>query len=159
MKRRFRVFATALAGAAAVVLMAACEDDKNPAKPTTGSIAGTVTFRGTWPSTGQVQVSLFANFPPTGPPDAYTDPIAPGATYDYRFDGLDPATYPAVVVGWLDPALPPGSEEILGMYWAFVDSVAVDGSGNPRGNPVPVTVRAGEVAGNRDILADLDVAP
>jgi hypothetical protein len=158
MKPRFHWLLLAVALATTVGVLA-CNDDDNPMTPTTGSIAGTITFQGTWPSSGQVQVSVFANFPPTGPPDAFTNPIAPAATYNYRFDGLDPASYAAVVIGWLDPNLPPGSEEILGMYWAYVDSVAVDGSGNPRGLPRSVTVQAGKTASNIDMMADLDVAP
>ncbi len=153
-------------GTAAVIVFAlssvpACDDDDddNPATPTTGSIAGTINFEGTWPATGQVQVSVFQNFPPTGAPDAYTDPLEETTTYNYRFDGLDPASYAAVVVGWLDPNLPPGQEKILGFYWAYADSVAVDASGNPRGLPLSVTVEAGETESNIDMAADLDVAP
>jgi len=158
MKLPFRILAIAVVLTATLGILA-CGDDDNPAMPTTGNIAGTVTFQGTWPTTGQVQVSLFSSWPPTGPPDAFTNPITPGASYDYAFNGLDPASYPAVVVGWLDPNLPPGSEEILGMYWQFVDSVAVDGSGTPRGLPKAVVVAAGLTKGNVDMVADLDVAP
>jgi hypothetical protein len=157
MKRRFHFLAIAVALAASIVMLA-CEDDEDPAGPATGSIAGTITFQGTWPTTGNVQLSVFSAFPPTGAPDAFTDPISPTASHDYQIDGLEPGEYAAVVIGWRDPADPPGAKTI-GMYWAFVDSVAVDGSGNPRGFPVPVTVRAGETQNNVDMVADLDVAP
>jgi len=153
MKLTFRILAIAVAVAAMLGILA-CGDDDNPAMPTTGSIAGTVTFQGTWPTTGQVQVSLFSSWPPSGPPDAFTDPIAAATSYDYRFDGLDPASYAAVVVGWLDPNLPPGSEEVLGMYWEHVDSVAV-----ARDTPKAVVVTAGQTKGSVNMLADLDVAP
>ena len=156
MKRLLYSVSVAVAIAAASSLPA-CDDD-DPAAPTTGSISGTVTFEGTWPSGGQVQVSLFSEWPPTGPPDAFTDPITPGATYNYRFDGLDPATYPALVVGWLDFG-PPLTEKVLGYYWADEDSVAVDGSGNPQVLPLAVTVKAGESKSSLDMVANLDVAP
>jgi hypothetical protein len=161
MKRLFGFLGMAALVMLVMSSMPACDDDDddNPATPTTGSIAGTVNFAGTWPATGQVQVSVFQNFPPTGAPDAFTDPLDETTTYNYRFDGLDPATYAAVVVGWLDPNLPPGQEKILGFYWAYVDSVAVDNTGTPRGVPLPVAVEAGETADNIDMAGDLDVAP
>ncbi len=142
---------------ATLILIPACEDD--PAAPTTGSVAGTVAFEGaTWPSTGDIQVSLWANFPPMGAPDAFTEPIAQTTSYDYRFDGLPPGTYAAVLVGWRDPALPPGNDVTIGFYWAYVDSVAVDDSGVPQGPPLPVNVSAGAV-GDADITANLDAVP
>lgn len=156
--KRLLYSAALVAAIATAGALTACDDD-DPAAPTTGSISGTVIFEGTWPTTGQVQVSLFAEFPPTGPPDAFTDPITPGATYTYRFDGLDPATYPAIVVSWLIFPPTPGSEEILGMYWADEDSVAVDGNGTPQVMPVAVTVMAGDDKKSLDITANLDVAP
>ena len=158
MKRFLCSYALAAAVMAAAVILASCGDD-DPVVATTGSISGTVTFQGTWPTTGQVQVSLFSSWPPMGPPDAYTNPISPGATYNYSLGGLDPATYDAVVIGWFDPTLPPGSEKILGIYWADEDSVAVDDAGNAQVNPVAVTVQAGANKGSLDMAANLDVAP
>jgi hypothetical protein len=160
MKRLFYVLTISALAALAGVLPACDDDDPADTGPTTGTVSGTVTFQGTWPTTptSAVQVSIFASFPPTGAPDDFTDPIAPTGSYDYRFDGLTPGTYAAIVVGWRDTALPPGNDEYLGFHWAFVDSVAVDGSGNPRGMPVPVSVQAGQTV-DADIAADLDVAP
>lgn len=159
MKRLLYTCALVVAATSTVAILASCDNTDDPVTPTTGSVSGTVTFQGTWPSTGQVQVSLFSAWPPAGPPDAFTDPITPSGTYNYSFNGLDPATYPAIVVGWLDPALPPGSEKILGMYWADEDSVAVDSNGNPQVLPTAVTVEAGDSKGSLDMAADLDVAP
>ena len=160
MKRLFGLISLAALLMFALSSVPACDDDDdNTVLPTTGSIAGTVDFRGTWPSTGQVQVSVFQTYPPSGPPDAFTDPISQTTSYNYRFDGLDPANYAAVVVGWLDPNLPPGQEKILGYYWANPDSVAVDGNGTPQVLPLSVDVEAGETKNNVDMAADLDVAP
>ncbi len=161
MKRLFHGLAIAVAMATLIGMLPACDDDNNPAGggPTTGTVSGTVTFNGTWPTTGDVQISVFSTFPPPpGPPDAFTDPIPAAASYDYQIGGLEPGDYAAIVVGWRDPGNP-SAAEILGMYWAFVDSVAVDSNGDPRGFPLPVTVEAGQTEDNLDITADLDVAP
>jgi hypothetical protein len=106
-----------------------------------------------------VIVGLYASLPPMGAPDAYTDPIPAGTSYQFSLTGIDPATYDGIVVGWIDPALPPGSEETLGFYWAYEDSVAVDSNGVPRGLPLPITVVAGETKGSLNMVANLDVAP
>jgi uncharacterized protein (DUF2141 family) len=155
MKRPFHALACALVIAAA---LSACDDDDPAAPPTTGAVSGTVTFQGAWPSTGDVQISIFSSFPPTGPPDAFTDPITQAASYDYSIAGLTPGAYAAVVVGWRDP-LNPSTAEILGMHWEHVDSVAVDSNGDPRGFPLPLTIEAGQTDANINMLADLDVAP
>jgi hypothetical protein len=142
------------------------DDDKKPTDSDSfGSIAGTVAFRGTWPAEGDVQVSLYSTLSPPwvpmGPPDAATDPIASGSTsYSFTFDGLDPATYAAVYVSWRDPANPTNAR-LLGMYWAFADSVGIDsGSGLPRTQPSAVTIEGSSLdAQGIDIAADLDLAP
>ncbi|HXV13443.1 MAG TPA: hypothetical protein VEC56_04495 [Candidatus Krumholzibacteria bacterium] len=160
MKRLF--YPLAIAGLAmTLAFLPACDDDDdNPmgGGPTTGTVAGTVTFEGTWPSVGNVQISVYSTYPPMGPPDAFTDPIPAGTSYDYSIAGLDPGDYAAILVGWRDPADPPGAK-VIGMYWAFVDSVAVDGNGDPVGPPSAVTVEAGQTESNLDITANLDVAP
>lgn len=96
-----------------------------------------------------------------GPPDAYTDPIqgAP-AQYTYKMEGLDKATYAAIYVSWRDPQNPAASR-LLGMYWAYPDSVGIDArSGLPLEQPAPVTVNSANLnLSNLNIAADLDLAP
>jgi hypothetical protein len=168
MKRLFYVLAiTALAAAVGVV--PACDDDNNPIDggPTTGSVSGTVTFAGTWPSVGDVQVSIYSTIMtppgvPTGPPDAFTDPLNPVTdfpTYDYTLKGLDPGDYAAIFVGWRDPTDPPGAR-LIGVYWIYVDSLGIAMSGLPKDpGPAPVSVDAGDNLTDLDIVADLDLAP
>ena len=148
----------------------ACDDDDdNPINPnpTTGTVSGTVTFGGTWPSTGDVQVSMYStimNPPgvPAGPPDAFTDPLNSATdfpTYNYSFEGLDPGDYAAIFVGWRDPADPPGAR-LIGVYWIYVDSLGIAASGLPKPpGPSSVSVDAGDNLTGRDIVADLDLAP
>jgi len=160
---RSGVVATLLLG---IGLLVGCgDDDDNPSdNDDFGSIGGTVAFRGTWPSTGDVQVSLYSElsppYVPMGPPDASTEPVPSGSnSYDYLFEGLDPATYAAVYVSWRDPANPQGAR-LLGMYWTFPDSVGIDPiSGLPRTTPSGVSVEGGgdDVRGV-DLAADLDLS-
>ncbi len=160
MKRLFSWLAITVF-AASLGFTAACGDD-DPAGPTTGTVSGTVTFQGEWPSIGDVQIALYASLPPMGPPDASTDPIAQTTSYNYSFVGLDPATYDGIVVSWRDPSQPPGTPGAaytIGMYWADEDSVAVDAGGNPTVMPQPITVTAGSNQTGRDMVANLDVAP
>lgn len=144
----------------ALAAVAACDDDDDaPTTPTnTGSISGTVTFVGNWPASGNVQISLFSTFPPMGPPDAFTDPIPQGATYDFRLDGIEPGTYAALVVGWRDDALPPPANATCnGMYWIYPDSVGIAANCVPDApGPSPVTVVKGVVLQNLDMTADLE---
>jgi len=147
MKRVFSRRAVGLLAALSLVLVVACNDD-DPASPgnpaNTGSISGTVTFTGTWPASGDVQVAIYATLPPTGPPDAYTDPLN-GATdyptYAYTISGLEPGTYDGVIVTWRDPS-DPLSSKVIGTY-----------SGG-----MPVVIEKGNTASGFDITADLTQA-
>jgi hypothetical protein len=144
-----RVFSSVVCTLCAVALATAvaCSDDDNPAAgdpANTGSISGTVTFAGTWPVTGDIQVAVYSSLPPTGPPDGFTNPLNPATdypTYDYTVPGLDPGNYAGVIVSWRDPS-DPLSSEIIGQY-----------SGG-----LSVTVVKGETASGFDITADLDQA-
>lgn len=172
MKRLFGFIGSAALITLALSTVPACDDDDdNPINPnpTTGTVSGTVTFDGTWPSTGDVQVSIYSTlqpplYVPTGPPDAFTDPIAGSpATYDYEFSGLEFGTYAGILVSWRDPVNPSGAQ-LLGMYWTYVDSVGIYDSGPFDGAPkppypTPVTVDASNaVRDNLDIRADLDLS-
>ena len=153
---------------AVLFVFAACSDDdeSNPAAPpTTGSVSGKVTFTGSWPSTGEVQVSIYSNLSapwiPMGPPDGFTNPIQSGVTeYDYSISGLDFGTYSAIYVGWRDPGNPAGAK-LIGMFWSFVDSVGIS---SMTGLPVTQPNSTDLSSSNADqtslnITADLDLAP
>jgi hypothetical protein len=147
-----------------------CDDEDNPTDGDgngTGSVVGTVTFRGTWPGTGDVQVSIFSTLMtppgvPGGPPDAFTDPLNPATdfpTYNYKLEGLDPGEYAAIFVGWRDPANPTGAK-LIGMYWIDPDSVGIAANGLPKApGPSSVSIDEGENKTGLDVTADLDLAP
>lgn len=170
MKLPFRLLATVVA-MAAVIGISACNDDDNPTGggPTTGTVSGTVTFDGTWPSTGDVQVSIYSQLPPPfyvpmGPPDAFTNPITGSpTTYNYEMSGLTFGDYAGILVSWRDPANPSGAK-LLGQYWVYVDSLGiVDGGpfdGTPKAPyPTPVTLNsATPKRGHLDIRADLSLS-
>jgi hypothetical protein len=143
---------------AALAASLSCGDDDNGAGGgPTGSIAGTITFRNTWPATGNVYVTINSNYPPTGAPDAFTTPIPPGVrTYDYTLSGIEVGTYVAVLLGWRGG---PGNDKCIGMYWQYVDSlgVASDCSSQAPG-PSPVTVTKGGTTQDIDMIGDLDLA-
>lgn len=149
---------------ASLSLIGGCSDDDPVNLPSTGSVAGKVTFQGTWPITGDVQVSIFSGlttpFIPMGPPDGVTDPIQSGVTtFDYNISGLDFGTYTVIYVGWRDP-LDPANARLLGMYWTMTDSVGIGALGGPVDTPTPVTISSGMLNhSNLDIKADLDLAP
>jgi len=165
--RHFFLF---LAMMAVSTMVSSCGED-DPADPAgAASVEGNVTFvnSGSWPATGDVQVSIYSFLPvdlvPDGPPDAYTNPIAPGSNeYSFKLQGLDEGQYAAIYVSWRDPAVP-GSATLLGMYWTFVDSVGVASDGVrviPKA-PGPVFLNLTGAARNQanlDIVADLGLAP
>jgi hypothetical protein len=149
--------------------LTSCGDDNPADAGGRGVVEGKVTFvnTGSWPATGDVQVSIYSSLPadlvPNGPPDGYTNPIAPGTEYTFRIQGLAEGRYQAIYVSWRDPAVP-GSATLLGMYWAFVDSVGVASDGvevvpkDP--GPTALNLTGSNVSqSNLDITADLDLAP
>ena len=168
MKRAFSLLALAAATVLTIATIASCGDDSST-NVVTGSVSGTVTFQGTWPSTGHVQVSIFSNlsppdYAPGGPPDGFTTPIAPNSTtYAYRIAGLDPGHYSAIYVGWRDAANPSGAV-MIGVYWMYADSLGVVQSGPkvvPK-TPGPAPIHLAEPSLNPDsldIVADLDLTP
>jgi len=143
-------------------LSLSCSDSTTA--PNTGSISGTVTFVGNWPSTGEVQVSVYqlldAPFIPTGPPEQATDALATTTSYDFKFEGLDKTSYAAIFVGWRDPANPAGAR-LLGVYWANSDSVGISSqTGLPVQQPSSVTIDDNNVdVSGINITANLNLAP
>jgi hypothetical protein len=127
-----------------------------------GEISGSVNFVGTWPTNGEVQVSLWATWPPAGPPAAATSaftPITPPQSVSYKIQCLNKGTYPVMTVGWRDPANPRGAK-VLGIYWANNDSLAVDSTGNmlPGVQPLPITVSDAKMNwSNVNIKADASI--
>ncbi len=137
------------------------KDDNSVDSEQFGSISGTVTFVGTWPSTGEIQVSIWTSWPPQGPPAAATDPLTQGQSKTYKIEGLTKGTYPVVTAGWRDPANPAGAK-VLGVYWSMTDSVGVDSSGNvlPSVQPTPIVISDDQLNhSNIDIKANLDIVP
>lgn len=147
MKRVFSRSSVGVLAALSLVFLVACGDDEttSPNPANTGSISGTVTFTGTWPASGDVQVAVYSSLPPAGPPDAYTNPLN-GATdyptYTYTISGLDPGTYDGVIVTWRDPSNVMSST-LIGQY-----------SGG-----MPVVIEKGKTATGFDITADLTQVP
>lgn len=123
-----------------------------------GEVAGTVNFVGTWPATGDVQVSLWQTWPPAGPPTAasavFTRDIA---SQSYRIQCLAKGTYSVLTVGWRDPANPMGAK-VLGIYWAQADSLGVDATGTPTAPPLPIEISDAKLNWSGvNIKANLDV--
>lgn len=146
------------------VALASCGDDDEPAGTgPTGTMSGTVQFRGPWPATGSIYVTVNSVYPPTGAPDAFTAAITeamltPQRTYDWSIPGLEVGTYAAVLVGWRGG---PGNDKCLGMYWESVDSLGVMSNCNPADPgiaPLPVPVTKGANTEDIDMLADLNLA-
>ncbi len=170
MKRLFILGATLVGCAAAIALFPACNDTASTTSPAgeTGSVSGTVTFTGTWPTTppgGGIQVSIYSSLMPPGvpggPPDAFTNPLNKTTdfpTYNFKLSGIDPGDYAAVFVGWRDPSNPSGAK-LIGTYWVYVDSLGVAANGLPKPpGPSTVTVEKGKDTGGLDIVADLDLS-
>lgn len=135
-----------VAMAAMVLFIGACSNDDNPTNvPEFGTVSGRVTFDGTWPATGNVQVSIFDVWPPQGPPYQASAVIAANsATYDFKFEGLAKDTYPAIVVGWRDPANPnpATSSRVLGIYVndPSKPGITVTGGQPTYDTPVPIVI-------------------
>lgn len=144
-----------------VLAFAACSDENNPAETEKfGEISGTVTFVGTWPQVGDVQVSVWTSWPPMGPPAAASDPLTKGQNVQsYKIEGLSKGTYPVVTVGWRDPSNPAGAK-VLGVYWANKDSVGVAADGiTLTVQPIAIEISDNKLVWNNvDIKANLDLA-
>jgi len=151
---------------AIVLFVSACgEDDKvtNPdiTVPEFGTVSGRVIFDGTWPAVGNVQVSIFSSWPPAGPPYQASPVIAANsATYDFKFEGLAKNTYPAVVIGWRDPANPTRAK-VIGIYIndPFKPGITVTGGQPTYATPVPIAISDAKMTWTSvDIRADLSLA-
>ncbi|HQU73453.1 MAG TPA: hypothetical protein PKV71_09725 [Calditrichia bacterium] len=152
-------------------MASSCSDDSTgPDIPDKGTISGTVTFTGTWPATGEIQVSLWTaldptTYAPTGAPAGATEAIAQTGSYEFSFEGLDDGEYVAIYVGWRDPADPTGAR-LLGMYWTnpsdagVVELEVAPGVfvTAPVAAPSTITVsESNRVVSNVNITANLDL--
>jgi hypothetical protein len=138
-----------------------CSSDSSTATGPTGSISGTITFRNPWPGSGDIYVAVFAQYPPTGAPDAFTNPIkqtdlGPGRTYKYTLPGIQTGTYRAVLVGWRGGV---GQDKCTGLFWAFPDSVGVNaGCVAQDPGPLAVSVKKNTTTPNVNMVSDLSLA-
>jgi hypothetical protein len=134
---------------AGLVLAAGCSDSSSD-EASLATVHGTVTLHGDWPSTGEVQVSLFSmwhpelavNIAPQGPPDFTTDALSsPDSTQQvhvvsYEILDINPGSYPSLVVGWRDGGQSGLDEPVLGLFGA--DFSAADSL------PEAITLTAGQ---------------
>jgi hypothetical protein len=145
---------------AMLALVAACGSDSSTGVAT-GSVTGTITFRNTWPSTGAIYLTVFAEYPPTGAPDAFTNPITqamlgPGRTFKYKIPALQTGTYKSVFIGWRGGV---GNDKCLGLYWAFPDSVGIGANCVAQDpGPLSITVKKNTATANINMIADLSLA-
>jgi hypothetical protein len=154
--------AAVLAAAFTVAAIVSCGDDSSTGTGPTGSIAGTVTFRNTFPATGNIFITVFSQYPPTGAPDAFTNPIteamlSPTRTYDFTISGLETGTYKAVLIGWRGGV---GNDKCMGLYWAFPDSVGIGADCVAQApGPLAVAVNKDKTTTGVNMVADLSLAP
>lgn len=142
-----------------MALWLGCSDDKNPVQSsTTTEISGTITFNGTWPAQGNIQVSLWTSWPPAGPPAAFSAPLTPGvATQTYKISGLSKGPYAVITAGWRDPADPTGAK-VIGVYSANNTLAGVDCKGDFTVAPLPVEISDNNPkATNVNLVANLDI--
>ena len=166
----YRIVCSLVIVCAAIILfgfLAGCDEDDGPAEGEEfGEISGTITFAGTWPSTGDVQVSIWSRLSEDGQPfmapDGKTEPLArpEGNTIAYKIQELSKGTYLAVTLGWRDPNNPMAGGKVLGVYWAQADSVGVDSEGLIAVTPTPIEISDDKLVwSNIDIKANLDIVP
>ena len=159
--KRHPAVAAVLMALCLLVVVASCGGDDSTGTAPTGSISGTITFRGQWPATGSIYVTVFAQNPPTGAPDAFSNPIpnqlGPNRTYNYTVGGIEAGTYQAVLIGWREGI---GSDFCTGLYWLHPDSLGVDASCTADApGPSSVTVTRDKTVSNVNMVSDLTLIP
>ncbi len=137
-----------------------CEKDSTGPENDFGSVSGKINFIGTWPSNGDIQVSIYSAWPPMGPPDVATDPLPSGSnSQSYKIEGISKGDYSAIVVGWRDPADPAGAK-IIGIYHQNANSAGVDATGLPTVAPTAINISNSNLNFTTiDMQANLDIAP
>jgi len=137
-----------------------CSESSTGPEDEFGKISGAITFIGSWPENGEVQVSAWTSWPPAGPPTAFSDAFTPGTIFqNYALEGLSKGIYDVITVGWRNPDNP-ADAKVLGIYWLQTDSLGVDSNGYPTVTPVSIDVSSSKMKWkNIDIIADLDIIP
>lgn len=155
---RFHSVWRGLMAAAVLFFATGCDSDNPTQTQQFGEISGTVTFIGSWPSVGEIQVSAWTSWPPTGPPAAASDPLQKGVNVqNYKLEGLQKGTYQVITVGWRDPSNPAGAK-VIGVYWEQADSLGVDANGNMTVAAKAIVIDENSmVHSNINIKANLDI--
>jgi len=154
--------AAVVVAAVMVAAVVSCGGDSSTGTGPTGSISGTITFRDTFPATGDIFITVFSQYPPTGAPDSFSNPItedmlSPTRTYDYKLSGIATGTYKSVFIGWRGGV---GNDVCIGLYWANVDSVGFHGTCDADApGPTAVTVKKNQTTPNIDMVANLGLVP
>jgi hypothetical protein len=154
--------AAAVAAAVMVAATVSCGDDSSTGTGPTGSISGTVTFRNSFPATGNIFITVFSQYPPTGAPDSFSNPITEDMlsstrTYDYKLSGIETGTYKAVLIGWRGGV---GDDKCMGLYWSFPDSVGIGADCVAQApGPLAVAVNKNKTTTGVNMVADLSLAP
>jgi len=145
-----------------MLLIIGCDNGTGPETPESATISGTITFTGTWPTDGDITVSLSAPWPPAGPPTAYEliteADLSSDNTYTYTFENITFSTYGGVSVAWEDPE---NDDDATNKYFLGASSgtypyMETYGAGV---DPDPITVSSTEYAlSTVDISANLSYA-
>jgi len=109
-------------------LTMACEDnDTEDPAPEGGTISGTITFAGDWPTDGTVAVSLSSNWPPQNMPAA-SSVLTTSSDNTYTFEHVAFGTYASIAVSWQDPndTDPMTNQHTLGAYGATAEAYFMD---------------------------------
>lgn len=156
---RFYKIALSIIATLTIGFVSGCGDDDNPVESEElGEISGTVNFVGSWPEIGEIQISVWANWPPAGPPAGFSDPFISGeGSQTFHIEGLSKGSYPVISVGWRDPANP-AEARILGIYWEG-EGLGVDEMGMPTAPPLSIEIADDKLVWTGvNITANLDIA-
>ena len=143
-------------------LTTSCEDDSptiSDPLPEFATISGTITFDGTWPTTGVIALSLSSSWPPTGAPAAsmeITSSDLINDMYNYIFDNVSFGDYGAIAVSWQDPEddNPGTNQHIIGSYGGTAEYIY---GAYYDADSITVSVDNYELS-NLDFTADLSLA-
>mgnify|MGYP005725342775 CR=1 FL=1 len=126
----------------------------NQPDPVMTEISGTISFLGSLPPDGRINVAVWADWPTQDAPLLENDFDPRGASADYKFEDVAQRTYAAITAAW-SPDDMTQDVTVIGVYWAFPDSVGADGSETLLGSPTPVTISSeAPVASGLDFTAD-----